>query len=455
MINRILAIAWLTLQEAVRSKLLISLATLLVAGLVGLPFLIAGDNTLSGQIQVILTYTQVFATGTLSIATLWTACGGFSMEIQDRRLYLVITKPLHRYELWLGKWVGMLALNAGFLLLTGLIISGMTRYTIAHSQESPQVKRAVSEQFLLARQALAPLTPDWSATATEVARTLIHAGKAPAGMPREALEQSLIEEMKIKRFTLPPGTGVKFAFALPDLPRQPHDLILSYRFASTRPERTPVAARWTVENPPDVPVSFNVTNYPGLRATLVLEDKGTWRAHGLTVTYQRLDTDSQATLILADSTQHPELLVPCGSFEMNLARGLFVILCRLAFLAALGLAAGCLLSTPVALFTAFFIIILMASSGYIESVATSGVFYVPHEGHAEAPTNLDKMIMHLFRGFNAVTHPLTRLDPVPLLAEGRVVSGELVVMALAWMAGLYTAITALIGILLFNRRELG
>jgi hypothetical protein len=35
------------------------------------------------------------------------------------------------------------------------------------------------------------------------------------------------------------------------------------------------------------------------------------------------------------------------------------------------------------------------------------------------------------------------------------VSGELVVMALAWMAGLYTAITALIGILLFNRRELG
>jgi hypothetical protein len=210
-----------------------------------------------------------------------------------------------------------------------------------------------------------------------------------------------------------------------------------------------------VENPPDVPVSFNVTNYPGLRATLVLEDKGTWRAHGLIVTYQRLDTDSQATLILADSTQHPELLVPCGSFEMNLARGLFVILCRLAFLAALGLAAGCLLSTPVALFTAFFIIILMASSGYIESVATSGVFYVPHEGHAEAPTNLDKMIMHLFRGFNAVTHPLTRLDPVPLLAEGRVVSGELVVMALAWMAGLYTAITALIGILLFNRRELG
>lgn len=455
MITRTLAIAWLTLQKAVRSKLLISLSTLLVAGLVGLPFLIAGDNTLSGQIQVILTYTQAFATGTLSIATLWTACGGFSMDIQDRRLYLVITKPLHRYELWLGKWVGMLALNAGFLLLTGLIISAMTRYTIAHSQESPAMKRAVSEQFLMARQALAPLTPDWSAKATEVAQNLIQSGQAPAGMPREALEQSLIEEMKIRRFTLPPGSGVKFAFARPNRQGQPHDLILSYRFASTRPERTPVAARWTVENPPAAPVAFNVTNYPGLPATLILENREAWGPQGVTVTYQRLDTGSQATLLLADRTQHPELLVPCGSFEMNLARGLFVILCRLAFLAALGLAAGCLLSTPVALFTAFFIIILMASSGYIETVATSGVFYVPHEGQAEAPTRLDQAILHLFRGFHAVTHPLTRLDPAPLLAQGRVVSGELALQALGWLAGLYTAITALLSLTLFNRRELG
>jgi hypothetical protein len=455
MITRTLAIAWLTLQEAVRSKLLLSLAILLVAGLVGLPLLIAGDNTLAGQIQVILTYTLAFATGMLSITTLWTACGGLSMEIQDRRLYLVITKPLHRHELWLGKWVGMMAMNAGLLLLTGLIISTTIRYTIAHSQESPQVKRGVTQQFLMARQALTPLTPDGSAAAAEAARQLIHSGQAPAGMPRGALEQRLMEEIAIRRFIVPPGGGIQFSFALPDLQDRTQDLILSYRFDSTRPERKPVAARWTVGSAPENRSSFTVTNYPGLPATLVLENKEAWGSHDVSVTYQRLDTGNQATLILADRTQRPELLVPCGSFEMNLLRGLLVILCRLAFLAALGLAAGCLLSTPVAVFAAFFILILMASAGYIETVATSGVFYVPHEGPVDVPTGLDKAILHLFRGFNAVTHPLTRLDPVPLLAAGRVVSGELTLLALGWLAGLYTAITALIGIALFNRRELG
>ena len=456
MITRTLAIAWLTVREAVRSKLLLSLALLLVAGLVGLPLLMAGDNTLAGQIQIILSYTLNFATGMLSLTTLWTACAGFSMEIQDRRLYLVITKPLHRYELWLGKWVGIMLMNAGLLLLTGLIVNGMTRYTLTHTDAPPQVKRAVSGQFLMARQGLAPLTPGVAAQAAEAARRLVQAGRAPDTMPLAELEQKLAEEIKIQRFTVPPGGRIQFSFKLPEgLEKTGHDLLVGYKFDSTRPERTSVAARWTLGRDPAHQTHITVTNYPGIPATLALSESVMSGTNILTVTYERLDTASQATLLMAGTAQQPELLVPCGNFEMNLSRGLLVILCRLAFLAALGLTAGCLLSTPVAVFAAFFIIILMASAGYVETVATSGVFYIPHEGAAQAPSWLDTVILKLFQGFHTVTAPLTRFDPVPLLAAGRVVNGGWVLQALGWLAGLYTAITAYIGITLFNRRELG
>jgi hypothetical protein len=215
-----------------------------------------------------------------------------------------------------------------------------------------------------------------------------------------------------------------------------------------------VAARWTIGTNPGHQIQVDVTNYPGVPAILVVGDEATG-TNILTVSYQRMDTNSQATLLLADKTQAPELLVPHGSFGMNLMRGLFVILCRLAFLAALGLMVGCLLSTPVAVFAAFFIIILLASSGYVESVATSGVFFVPHEGRAAEQTWLDQAILQLFKVFHVVTLPLTKLDPVPLLAAGRVVSGQMTLLAVVWLAGLYSAITALIGITLFNRRELG
>jgi ABC-type transport system involved in multi-copper enzyme maturation permease subunit len=452
---RTIAIACLTVREAVRSKLLLSLAILLVAGLIGLPLLIAGDNTLSGKIQVILTYTLGFATTILSITTLWTACGGFSKEIQDRRLYLVITKPLHRYELWLGKWLGMLTMNLGLLALTGITISVMAHQTIHRSTDSLMVKRQVSEQFLMARQGLQPLTPDWSDFVKKTTQRLIESGRLQEKMMPAVIQQKLIEELSIKRFTIPPGGGAQFSFKRPETQENGHDLLLSYKFDSTRPERSPVAARWTMGTNPEHQIQVDVTNYPGVPAILAVINDETAGTNILTFTYQRLDTNSQATLLMADRTQAPELLVPYGSFGMNLIRGLFIILCRLAFLAALGLMVGCLLSTPVAVFAAFFIIILVASSGYVESVATSGVFFVPHEGPASEQTWLNQSILHLFRVFHVVTQPLTKLDPVPLLATGRVVSGQMTLQALVWLAGLYSAITALIGITLFNRRELG
>jgi len=455
MLIRTTAIAWLTVREAVRSKLLLSLTSLLVAGLVGLPLLISSDHTLAGKIQIILTYTTTFATTVLSLTTLWIGCGGVSAEIQDRRFYLVITKPLHRYELWLGKWMGIMVLNVALLALTGLIISTMAHYTIQSAQEPLKEKRHVSEQFLLAHQILRPLTPDWSKITVEATQRLVQSGRIPEKMTTEALQKKLIEELKIQRFTIPPKGGVLFSFQRPAAETLGHDLILNYRFDSTRPERTPVAASWVMGNTPAHQFHIGVTNYPGVPATLALGDDVSAATNILTVAYQRLDDDNQATLMLADQTQEPELLVPYGSFEMNLMRGLFVILCRLAFLAALGLTAGCLLSTPVAVFVAFFIIILMASSGYVEFVATSGVFYVPHEGPAPVQTWLDKMILSLFHFFHGITLPLTRLDPVPLIATGRVVSLEMTLQALGWLVGLYSTIAAVIGITLFNRRELG
>ncbi len=455
MMIRTLAIAWLTLRGTIRSKLLLSLASLLVVGLVGLPLLISGDNTLAGQIQVILNYTMTFATAILSITTLGIACGGFSSEIQDRRLYMVITKPLHRYELWLGKWLGLMALNLALLVLTGLIMSAMANHSIRSASDSPAMKRHVSEQFLISHRSLAPLTPDWSQSAGETTQRLIQSGRAPKAMTFANIQQRVSDDLLMRHFTVPPGGSLELSFACPPHKRNSHELILNYKFDSTRPERTPVAARWAIGTDPAHLTYIGVTNYPGIPASLAIETDLLAATNLLTVTYQRLDAGSQATLLMADKTQTPELLVPSGGFGMNLIRGLFIILCRLVFLAALGLTVGCLFSTPVALFTACFIVVLLASSGYVESVATSGVFYIPHEGAAPVQTWLDRAILHLFQGFSMVTHPISRLDPVPLLAAGREISGLMALQALGWLVGLYSAVTALAGIALFNRRELG
>lgn len=452
---RTMAIAWLTVRQAIRSRLLLSLAFLLVAGLVGLPLLIGGGNTLAGKIQVILNYTLVYASAILAVATLGTACGGLAAEIQDRQLYLVITKPLHRHELWLGKWLGIMGLNVMLLTLTGLIIGTMTTLTIHRAEESLAIKQQVSSQYLMARQALRPVTPDWNVAVTEASQRLIQSGQVPETMTPGQLRQELAGELNIHRFRIPPGGGVEFAFHYPTAKHAGQTLMLAYKFDSTRPERNPIAGRWTIANDPARPIHLGVTNYPGIPSILHIPGlPGSGQDH-LTVNYQRLDSGQQATLLLADKNREPELLVPYGGFEMNLLRSLMIIFAKLAFLTALGLSAGCLLSTPVAIFTACFFLILMALAGYVQTVAASGAFYTPHACHECVHSGMDKATLALFRLLNGVTEPLSRLDPAPLLAAGRLVGWEMVLSAFGWLVALYTPITAFIGIALFKRREMG
>lgn len=455
----VMSIARLTVREAIRSRLLLSLTAILLTGLIGLPLLISGDATLEGRMQVIVNYTLSFATGMLSAVTLWAACGGISSEIRDRRLYLVLTKPVHRYELWLGKWLGIVGLNAMLLALSGLVTGGMIIHTLRTAPGTELDKRPAVERFLIAHQSLQAETPDWAAEAGRQASQLVQSGRVPAGMTASTLNTELTKALATRHFTLSPGKSLVLRYRLPAPARGDHDLILRYTFESSRPERSPVAAGWTLHfeggtrQPHDEPIT--VTNYPGIPNRLVIPGVLAGEATDIRLTFTRMNPSDPATLMFNTGGNPPELMIPAGSGAMNLMRGLLMILCRLAFLAALGLTAGSLLSMPVAVFVAFFILIVLAFAGYVDFVATNGMFYVAHEGPAPSPTWLNTMILHLFKAFQVLTHPVMRFDPVPLLQDGIRIGWALTAEAAAVMVGIYALLTALIGVSLFNRRELG
>lgn len=455
----VMSIARLTVREAIRSRLLISLLTILLAGLIGLPLLIRGDNTLDGRMQVIVSYTLTFTLGVLSTATLWAACGGISTEIRDRRLYLVLTKPVHRYELWLGKWIGIVGLNAMLLALSGLVTGGMILHTLHTTPGTDTDKRPAAERFLIAHQPLQAEIPDLEAEAGRQAAQLIQAGRVPEGMTPLTLRAELTRALTSRHFTLAPEDSLVLRYRLSEPAQGGHDLILRYVFDSSRPERAPVPAGWTLHfdrgsgQGRDEHVS--VTNYPGIPNRLVIPGVLAEGATEIRLTFTRLKSGDPSTLMFNAGGNPPELLVPAGSGALNLLRGLLMILFRLAFLAALGLTAGSLLSMPVAVFAAFSALILLSFGGYVDFVASSGMFYVAHEGPAPSPTGMNTVILYLFKAFQVFTQPVLRFDPVPLLQEGLLVSWTLAAQSAAWMVGIYTSLTALVGIILFNRRELG
>src|SRR5579872_6518914 len=109
--QQLLAIVGLTWKAAFRYRLFWVLVALLLAAVVGLPLLIKDDGTAEGFTQILLTYTLGAVTGLLGICTLWLSCGTLARDIEDCQMQMVVVKPIARWQIWLGKWLGLLSLN--------------------------------------------------------------------------------------------------------------------------------------------------------------------------------------------------------------------------------------------------------------------------------------------------------------------------------------------------------
>src|SRR5712691_13162283 len=115
--RRVLAITGLTWKAAFRFRLFWVLAGLLLATVVGLPLLLKDDGTARGFTQILLTYTLSLITTLLGFSTLWLACGTMARDIEECQMQMVAVKPIARWQIWLGNWVGIMMLNG---LLLGL-----------------------------------------------------------------------------------------------------------------------------------------------------------------------------------------------------------------------------------------------------------------------------------------------------------------------------------------------
>lgn len=116
--NAIRAIAALTVKEAIRNKILY---LLLVFSLALISFsLIMGELTIGDELKIIkdLGLSSIHFFGIL--ITIFIGIGLIFQEMEKRTIYLVLSKPLRRYQFLLGKFLG-LAVTL-FLVLTTLVL---------------------------------------------------------------------------------------------------------------------------------------------------------------------------------------------------------------------------------------------------------------------------------------------------------------------------------------------
>jgi hypothetical protein len=150
-----------------------------------------------------------------------------------------------------------------------------------------------------------------------------------------------------------------------------------------------------------------------------------------------------------------EVLYPEGGFALNFARGLGIIFCWMALLAALGLAAASVLSFPVATFFALAMLLVVFSSGTLAETVESGSVATGNAekgiaGHSIA----DGVLIPAFKGVLTVVNLAKNFSPIDALSTGRSITWSELGLAFAQIVLLLGGLFALAGIALFSRREL-
>jgi len=171
----------------------------------------------------------------------------------------------------------------------------------------------------------------------------------------------------------------------------------------------------------------------------------------LTITF----FNSNETSLLFPIEDGFEMLYREGGFLMNFVRGLGIIFCWMALLAALGLAAASFLSFPVAAFLAVAVLSMALFSGPLASAVSEGTLgnYNAEKG-TKGHLKIDVIAIPVFRAVLGVINLAKQFSPIDSLSTGRSITWSQLGLAVSQIILLLGGVLALFGIAVFSRREL-
>lgn len=448
-----LAIARLTFKAAFRFRLVPLLAAFLLVAVFLLPAVIKHDGSARGFTQIVLAYTLGLITAVLGLTTLWLACGTLARDIDDCTIQTVVVKPVARWKIWLGKWAGIMAVN---LLLLGLAAGVVFAQMLWRARQLPpdQQEKLRNEIFVARGSAREPV-PDLEPLVQQRLRERVQADQL-ATLDRQELARILREQVKAELQVVPPGYARAWAVDLGAVAGRLKDQPLFIRvkfFVNEKSESGTYTGVWDV-GPPDSPYRQRAvrthaaeTFYEIELPPNLLDSRGVLHVQFLNV---------NETAVLFPLEDGFEVLYREGGFGLNYLRGVLIVLCWLALMGAIGLAASSLLSFPVAAFVSLSLLLVAFSTGTMNTIIEQGGIRAvnPNTGLIDTPNLFDQATVLFFKGLRGFINLARDFAPVEALSTGRSITWGTLARAVIQIVGVMSGLFAAVGILIFQRREL-
>jgi hypothetical protein len=373
----VLGVARAIVEEAIGSRLSILLVMMVVVTLPILPLLLDPQERLAYRLQFLLTWSLSGASVLLAVITIALSCGSVCGDIESRRIHMTLSKPIHRSEYLLGKWLGVILLDGMLVGLVGIgVYAGVLALAKMPAADAAD-RLAVQEQVLTARVVARPEHPSGADFDRSVAATIEEIRKSdPASFDRspERARTRIVAQRVHEWHTVTADVVSSYLFTGLDKQeiRAPVVQLRLEPFADNSSiARADVRfALWLNERPFPIRGGEHAayTFSTGLTHTIdlpteAIADDGTLR---VTIANQNLvmPGEERPTSISFTPGEGLEVMYRAGSFGGNFVRGLLVMWAKLVLLAAAALAAAAWLGFPTALLASLMVYVTAAASGF-------------------------------------------------------------------------------------------
>lgn len=455
--RRVWAIAVNTIKQALRMKIAVVFIILLVILLPMMGIFTTGDGTPKGRLQTFVSYSLSLTSLLLSLLTIIVVVYSLTNDIKQHQIYTIVTKPVHRFQILLGKLLGVILLDFVLLVLFLSMIYFITVYTPRYIGATDEQINSLNKEFYTARASLKPVPVDVSRDVQRAFKELVKRRQVgPVLLEDKQARQNLIEELaqskELATRSAGPGqqliwefNNVKFTSDDPN-----EEIFVRYKCeVSVKPSDNRVAGRWTVGDYREQKL--------GLRAKTPIWHKSRWDTirtfHELEVPADVVAEDGYVavgyvnlpqynnTTIVFPKKDGIEILYKADDFTENYVRASILILFRLIFLAGLGVFASTFLSLPTAVLFCLVVLVTGTISGFI------------FESFDTLSENTEMIYRFTIKPLVKLLPQFDKINPSNFLVPARLLSWSLLARVAAVMIFIKGLLLFLLGVLIFNRRE--
>jgi hypothetical protein len=367
------AVARNTILQALRMKIAAAFIVLLIILIPVMGLGVTGDGTIKGKLQSFVTYSLATVSLLLSLLTIIVATYSLADDIKQCRIYMVLTKPIRRYELLLGKLLGVILLDLLLLVPSSAIIYGITRYIPVHNNATIQQMETLDNEFFTARASIKPPQPDVRAEVLQLYEKLKEEKQLPEGVGYGEIIKNLTQLKKLEKQAVGVGGEIRWQFDNIRITDPNQKLFIRYKFdVAVNPPDLNIDGGWMVGDLRQFPMA---PQGPG--SIYLFQRKDTIRtfrelevpAHAvasdghLEVAFINLPTND--TVVIFQPGEGLELLYKAESYTINFIKAVLMIFLRLVFLACIGIFAAAFLSFPVAILLCLLVFCTASVSGFI------------------------------------------------------------------------------------------